>query len=239
MKLVFDIDGVLIDTRKSYRYAIKKTVQHFLEHTIPMKLIDEIKSLEGMNNDWVATHALINRLLPPTIKPITFTVIKDYFQSIYLGPKGLWKKETLIFSREQLERLFKATGPLSIITGRTFEEADFALRHFGIRELFDSITSVESQPEPMDKSDIRLLALVPNIQVFEKILYFGDNISDLQLVQNARSCYPIESVWFTKTLGSMSVRYVQTIKQTYAPSYIVKTSQEALNLVKNIKGDNT
>ncbi len=233
MKLVFDIDGVLIDTQKSYRHAIKQTAQHVLRHAVPMKLIDEIKSLEGMNNDWVATHALINRLLPPTMKPIAFAVIKDYFQSIYLGPKGLWKKETLIFSREQLQRLFDSTGPLSIITGRTFDEADFALHHFGIRELFDSITSVESQPEPMDKSDIRLLAQVPNIQTFEKILYFGDNVSDLQLVQNARRHYPIESVWFTKTLGSMSGRYVKQIKQTYAPDYIVKTSQEALSLVIN------
>ena len=59
-KLIFDIDGVLIDTRRSYRWAIKKTAEHFLNRTVPIADVDAIKTEEGMNNDWVATHALIN-----------------------------------------------------------------------------------------------------------------------------------------------------------------------------------
>jgi phosphoglycolate phosphatase-like HAD superfamily hydrolase len=120
---------------------------------------------------------------------------------------------------------------LSIITGRTIEEADFALRHLGVREFFDSITSVEAQSEPMDKSDVRLLSQVPNVTSFDRILYFGDNISDLQLVQNARHIYPIESVWFVKTLGIMPVSYVKHVQKAYAPSFVARTSIEAVSLV--------
>ena len=133
--------------------------------------------------------------------------------------------------------LFEATGILSIITGRTLDEADFALRHFGIRDLFDSIISVESQLEPMDKSDARLLSHVPNINTFEKILYFGDNVSDLQLVNNARRQYPIESVWYIQTLNKMSKQTFDHIKQECQPRFIAKTPTEVLNLVLNYEGD--
>jgi len=66
--LVFDIDGVLIDVRNSYRNAICKTVQYYFKEILKFKgsqqliLPEETKYFKmagGFNNDWDLTSAVI------------------------------------------------------------------------------------------------------------------------------------------------------------------------------------
>ena len=242
-KLIFDIDGVLIDTRRSYRWAIKKTAEHFLNRTVPIADVDAIKTEEGMNNDWVATHALINAYpsAVPASSPSTgsahrltrrnmtlplnkgesseggrgFDAVKQVFQDIYLGTsvaKGLRWKETSIFSPADLRKLSKRYGTFSIITGRTLEEAEFVLDRFGLRPFFDQIVSVEdTNPNDLplakgewpkcrggiDKSNPILFAQIRDIESFQKIIYIGDNVSDILLGRNGKTTLPVTMVLFT------------------------------------------
>ncbi|MDD4527153.1 MAG: HAD hydrolase-like protein [Candidatus Margulisbacteria bacterium] len=167
--LVFDIDGTIINTEKSYLEAIKLTVEHFIHQELDRKKIAQIKALPGFNNDWIAAYALINAELTgkdildfkekSLSQQIDFTEIKEIFQSYYLGntlyqeiegtnpkinvPSGLWEAETLLFTVEQLTELYATFGPLKIITGRTHKEAMHAIKHFQLEHLFDQVISVE------------------------------------------------------------------------------------------------
>jgi HAD superfamily hydrolase (TIGR01548 family) len=56
--VIFDIDGVLIDVRGSYRRAIIETVGREHDATIEQALIDRFKRAGGFNNDWDLTTAV-------------------------------------------------------------------------------------------------------------------------------------------------------------------------------------
>ena len=97
--LLFDIDGVLIDVGKSYRVAIQQTASYFLKRPVSMQEVSDVKKKVGMNNDWDATYALINK------KEIPYQIVKNIFQEKYLGKgkiKGLINNETLLITKKQL-----------------------------------------------------------------------------------------------------------------------------------------
>jgi histidinol-phosphate aminotransferase len=255
IKLIFDIDGVLIDTRRSYRWAIKRTVEYFLNQNVTLKEVDQLKQQAGFNNDWVAAHFLVNQKK----KKIDFEDVKSVFQSIYLGSerypegplknqKGLYRKESLIFSRARLYSLLRQFGPLSIITGRTLEEARFVLRQFKIDDYFEDVISVEdhyarisSAEYPLlraygqDKSNPIFFFALSDIRQYEKIYYIGDNISDLMLVSRAQPYLPVESIYFINQLPAH--RRAKTLQQAieHQPTLIAYHSEDVVNWLKNIK----
>lgn len=66
--LVFDVDGVLIDVRDSYREAICQTVQYYFKETLRFQgsqnlinpeEIEYFKMAGGFNNDWDLTSAVV------------------------------------------------------------------------------------------------------------------------------------------------------------------------------------
>lgn len=64
--IIFDIDGVLIDTKKSYNETIKKTVQFILQtenvmthNFVDDELILQFRQTGGFNNDIDTTYAII------------------------------------------------------------------------------------------------------------------------------------------------------------------------------------
>ncbi len=107
--IIFDMDGVLVDVSKSYRQAIKLTVEYVLQNKYDLKLkvasseIETMKLIPGFNNDWDLSFALIE-LLAKRInqtdfkknisalneqikKSADYLSAKDIFQSYYLGEK--------------------------------------------------------------------------------------------------------------------------------------------------------
>lgn len=70
--IIFDIDGVLVDVRKSYNGAIIKTVQIILQEVFEIKnstdypfevMISKLRNTGGFNNDIDTTYAIILILL--------------------------------------------------------------------------------------------------------------------------------------------------------------------------------
>src|SRR3989338_8882448 len=59
--IIFDIDGVLVDVSKSYREAIKRTVETFRGTRATDREIKLIKRKPNSNNDWVVTYALATK----------------------------------------------------------------------------------------------------------------------------------------------------------------------------------
>jgi len=79
--LIFDMDGVLVDVRPSYRQAVRRTVSGYLELLLgePMGSLDLVstedvvamKHSRGFNSDWTLTTALVHYFLAqlPPLKP--------------------------------------------------------------------------------------------------------------------------------------------------------------------------
>lgn len=100
--IIFDMDGVLIDVSNSYRLAIEKTVNYFLDgQKTNQEEVSEIKKISGFNDDWDTSYALrklkerkipknkftqfVNLLSKKDRRTKLYKNIKDVFQTFYVG----------------------------------------------------------------------------------------------------------------------------------------------------------
>ncbi len=173
--LVFDMDGVLIDARNSYRAAIEKTFEQITGKTVTQKEIQDAKNLGGLNNDWDLTKYLLEKYG----YNVSYQTIIDIFQEIYWKDgKGLINNEEILFDRRVFEELSKNYN-LCIFTGRLRAEAMFALNKFKVADLFYPVITTDDIPEGMCKPDPYGLDLVKNLTTASKYYYFGDTKDDI------------------------------------------------------------
>lgn len=150
--LCFDMDGVLIDTSKSYDSAIKATVKDFTGKDVSQDDIERLRGQGGFNNDWVLTQALIKE----TGQQQALEQVTQKFQEFYQGTdtvKGFKQLETSIMNAELLQKIFIASSrtlKTAIVTGRPKEEAIDGTQFIGARNtLVISDDDVEqSKPNP-------------------------------------------------------------------------------------------
>ncbi|MDP4011367.1 MAG: HAD-IA family hydrolase [Candidatus Roizmanbacteria bacterium] len=179
--LIFDMDGVLVDVSKSYREAIRQTTSYFLERSVLMSEVDEIKNKVGMNNDWDATYALINN------PNISYEGVKSYFQSIYVGndqKSGLINNEKLLISKQKLQSLKNKYKKMGIATGRPKIEAEYVINKNQLNEIFDCVIALEdvvnSKPSPDS-----ILMVIEKLNL-KKTVYIGDSPSDVVAAERAK-----------------------------------------------------
>ncbi len=176
---------------------------------------------------------------------------QQIFRSLYdrkpplVIESGLWETETLIFDSTILSQL-AASAKLAIITGRTPEEAAMVLAHFGIASFFEHIISVE---DPVfaaavqqslvgsslgrDKSNplwIKILADKEKIASTMPIVYIGDTVNDIQLVNHAKSDFMIRSIGFVhnanqKKMDLLRVQGADNVAGTVADVVCLLTNQ--------------
>ena len=179
--LVFDMDGVLIDARNSYRAAIEKTYEHFTGKTISQKEIQNAKNLGGLNNDWDLTKYLLEKSGFTT----SYDDIVNVFQEIYWKDgQGLINKETALFNTELLSELSKDYN-LSIFTGRLKAEAIFALEKFNATNYFYPIITTDDIPQGMGKPNPYGLKVIKDMTIGDNYTYFGDTTDDILAAKSA------------------------------------------------------
>lgn len=181
ISLVFDMDGVLVDARNSYRAAIQKTYEKYTGKTVTPEEIQSVKNLGGMNNDWDLTEYLLKK----DGLNIPYAEIVQSFQKIYWADgTGLINNETPLFKRKLFEKLSKNYN-LSIFTGRLYNEANFALKKFNSSELFTTLVTTDDIPEGKGKPDPYGLNMTKGKTISEKYFYFGDTIDDVKAAKAA------------------------------------------------------
>ncbi|MAG91928.1 histidinol-phosphate transaminase [Candidatus Woesearchaeota archaeon] len=174
--LIFDIDGVLVDTSKSYRIAIKQTSEYFTNEQTGMAEIQKYKNKGGYNNDWDLTEAIITS----KGKKITRKKIIQKFQSYY---SKLAKCEKWLLDKRIL-KLLSARFNLAIVTGRPRNEALYVLRKNNVKKYFSAIIAMEDcllqKPSPSG------LEIIMEKYGKNEAYYFGDAIDDIKAANFAK-----------------------------------------------------
>jgi HAD superfamily hydrolase (TIGR01548 family) len=179
--LVFDMDGVLVDVRESYRETIVQTVRHFSGATITRERIQEYKNSGGWNNDW----ALSQRILRDLGFEVDYDSVVAEFNRLFVGEdgrEGLVRRERWIAGDGLLERLSNRYQ-FAIFTGRMRWEADITLARFAQAIRFDPIICADdvTEPKPFPEGLLKIANAAPS----KRLLYFGDVVDDARAAKAA------------------------------------------------------
>ena len=151
--LLFDMDGVLADVRRSYREAIVRTCAAFGVEA-GHDLINAVKSAGSANDDWAVTHGV----LAGAGVEASLAEVTARFEELYQGTRrapGLRRHETLIPSRELLEELARSFK-LGVVTGRPHADAERFLGEQGVRGCFSAVVCREDGPLKPDPAPVRI-----------------------------------------------------------------------------------
>ncbi len=178
--LVFDMDGVLVEVRASYREAIIATVAQFGGPALDQRDIQFHKSRGGFNNDWLLSWTLLKE----NGIEVPYQTVIDAFQSIYRGANedGLMLRERWFPANGLLERLAEKHR-FALFTGRLREEARWALKHFGCPHAFDPLVGMDDvqQEKPSPEGLLKIME-----QTGERdFTYVGDTADDLRAANGA------------------------------------------------------
>ncbi len=174
--LIFDIDGVLVDVSKSYRVAIKQTVEDFTGKETTLEEIHALKNRGRYNNDWDAAEKLIKE----RGKNIEKQKIISKFQQFY---RKLMDNEPLLIDKNLLKTLSEKYV-LAVFTGRNKKETDYVLGVNGIKKYFSKTVAMEdvSRRKPNPEG----LLKIANGYKTKDMYYFGDMIDDMQAAKAAK-----------------------------------------------------
>ncbi|HXE31944.1 MAG TPA: HAD family hydrolase [Terriglobales bacterium] len=175
--VVFDMDGVLVDVRASFRQAIGLTVAALGGGEVGADEIQALKNSGGFNNDWDLSRELLRQRGRDVPRP----EVIDVFNGFYLGPKrdgegGLILRETWLLTEPALRQLARRCA-LAVFTGRPRADAEFTLRHFGVREQFAALVALEDVTEQKPHPD-GLEQLRRQFAPLPVLAYLGDTVDD-------------------------------------------------------------
>jgi HAD superfamily hydrolase (TIGR01548 family) len=179
--IIFDVDGVLVDTRESFQRTTLETVRLFTGKRVTRTELHRWKNRSGFNDDWKLSHAWV-RMLGGNFE---YEEVKRKFVEIYWGKNGSGNasREKWLLPRATLRRLAKA-AELAIFTGRIRRELDYTLDRWKVREYFRQIMTVEdvTRPKPDPEGLLKILAGRDRAGA----LYVGDNVDDALASHSAR-----------------------------------------------------
>ena len=179
--IIFDVDGVLVDTRGSFQRTTLETVKFFTKQRVTARQLHAWKNRPGFNDDWKLSTAWVNELG----HKLAYEEVKTKFQQIYWGPDGRGNvtREKWLLAKPKIARLAKL-AELAIFTGRIWRELDFTLDRNKMRGVFQTIVTTEDVANPKPAPDGLLKIL--NGRGPDEALYLGDNVDDALAAQSAK-----------------------------------------------------
>jgi HAD superfamily hydrolase (TIGR01548 family) len=179
-RLVFDMDGVLVEVSASYRETIRLTVEHFTGKPVTCDQIQGYKNAGGWNNDW----ALSQRMAADLGVDVDYNTVVDYFQKLFLGDgaNGLILREKWIARPGVLESL-SGQFDLGVFTGRPRYDAMLTLGRFANGLRFEPVLTADevSQGKPHPEGLNRISGLFAG----QRLWYVGDTVDDARCARAA------------------------------------------------------
>jgi HAD superfamily hydrolase (TIGR01548 family) len=172
--LIFDVDGVLVDVRRTFWRSALDTVRHLTGRRVTYRELHEWKSRPGYNDDWQMTAEWATQLGRPT----TYSEARETFSRFYWGMNGEpgnVRNEKLILPARQLER-WAWSYELNIFTGRTRKEFDYTFERWPARRHFRTVVTMDDveHKKPHPEGLMQILGR----REPRRALYLGDNVDD-------------------------------------------------------------
>jgi HAD superfamily hydrolase (TIGR01548 family) len=179
--LIFDVDGVLVDVRRTYWRSALETVRHLTGKRVTYAELHRWKCKPGYNDDWRMTADWATAMGRPT----TYSQAKVAFERFYWGVGGKLgnvRNEKLLVAVHQIAA-WASRYELNLFTGRNRKEFSFTFekwagtRHFRRVITMDDVKRIKPHPEGLLK--------ILRKRDPASALYLGDNIDDALAARDA------------------------------------------------------
>jgi HAD superfamily phosphatase len=179
--LIFDVDGVLVDVRRSYWLSGLETMRFITGKRVTWAELHKWKSKPGNNDDW----SMVSNWATALGRPTTYEQARAAFQQFYWGKNdrsGNVRKEKLVVTPQQIER-WARRFELNLFTGRTRQEFSYtfdrwpATRHFRRVITMDDVKRKKPHPDGLMK--------ILGRRDPGTALYVGDNVDDALAARDA------------------------------------------------------
>lgn len=131
---------------------------------------------------------------------VSLDKIAEIFQRFYLSD-FVWA-EKLLISKSFLKQLKQLGLKIGIVTGRSHDEAEFALRRFRIDPLIDTMVTTDETPKNLKKPHpYGLFKTAAKLGQKLRYLYVGDLPDDILAARRARKKIKIASCGYLKASG--------------------------------------
>ena len=169
--ILFDFDGVILNSMPIRDYGFKKIFEKFDDNLVG-KLLDYHNKNGGLSR-YVKIKYFYNELLGKDISEKKIQNYADNFSEIM--KKELINKDYLIFNTlEFIENNYKKYN-LHIVSGSDGKELRFLCKELGIYDYFKSIHG-----SPINKNKLVENVLLDNNHVESETILIGDSINDYE-----------------------------------------------------------
>ncbi|HEY6385744.1 MAG TPA: HAD-IA family hydrolase [Candidatus Acidoferrum sp.] len=179
--LIFDVDGVLVDVRRSYWLSGLETMHFITGKRVTWAELHKWKSKPGNNDDWNMVSNWATTLGWPT----TYEQAREAFQQFYWGKNGKGgnvRKEKLVVTPQQIAR-WARRFELNLFTGRTRQEFSYTFDRWPATRHFRSVITMDDVKRKKPHPD-GLLKILGRRDP-RTALYVGDNVDDALAARDA------------------------------------------------------
>jgi len=180
--LIFDVDGVLVDVRRSFWLSGLETMRYLTGKRVTWPELHRWKSKPGNNDDW----KMVSNWATALGRPTTYDEARDAFQQFYWGKDGKpgnVSKERFVVKPGQIER-WGRRFELNLFTGRTRKEFAYTFDRWAAAWHFRTVVTMNDvkRKKPFPDGLLKILGRRDPATA----LYVGDNIDDALAARDAR-----------------------------------------------------
>jgi HAD superfamily phosphatase len=180
--LIFDVDGVLVDVRRSFWLSGLETMRYLTGKRVTWPELHRWKSKPGNNDDW----KMVSNWATALGRPTTYEEAREAFQQFYWGKDGRLgnvSKERFVVKPAQIER-WGRRFELNLFTGRTRKEFAYTFDRWTAARHFRTVVTMNDvkRKKPFPDGLLKILGRRDPTTA----LYVGDNIDDALAARDAR-----------------------------------------------------
>ncbi|MEO0216728.1 MAG: HAD family hydrolase [candidate division WOR-3 bacterium] len=173
--ILFDLDGVLVDTYKVWYYLFNDTLEHFGYKPIDLKTFAQ---------NWGKSTEEDVKIFMPGVK---LRAVVEYFSGNFSRFLGLMKVNTQ--AHTVLTQLKKAGLKIGCITNSHRQITQRELRSAHLKHLIDVIITADDVKKPKPDPEMLLKACRKLGVKTSEIIFIGDTPTDLKTANSARCIF--------------------------------------------------